>query len=371
MNHLKEVSVFPFVNPRQVSVREFIQYWSSALHDEVQWTVANSSRQNELQDAQDLNIPIETVKSLQKEINPNHFCSSIEEDKLDAVNSISSLNLETLKNLNEHNERMLMSSTYRMFQTAKYRHTKLERPTKTATMPTTKNRPPLAVLTVQIFKPITAKPQQKTKPLLDREIQVLSNQPLTVLRDAFVCISDILSNTDLSENPDEPLPSFTKHEKMGFFFINNVFYYDARCENATYSKEIIKWAAERNIGRFTEASMEQSKFEDLTFHLGLPYLYMHANNCEHLLTFTDIQFLASTEKLACGYPKYTAVESIQKVKCEMCFLSFSKWIVLNNRRLPGTLFYFCHSCFKFFNYDKEGQKRGSFQAYPIVFNLER
>ncbi|KAH9394527.1 small nuclear RNA activating complex, polypeptide 3 [Tyrophagus putrescentiae] len=301
MNHLKEVSVFPFVNPRQVSVREFIQHWSSALHDEVQWTVANSSRQNELQDAQDLNIPIETVKSLQKEINPNHFCSSIEEDKLDAVNSISSLNLETLKNLNEHNERMLMS----------------------------------------------------------------------ILRDAFVCISDILSNTDLSENPDEPLPSFTKHEKMGFFFINNVFYYDARCENATYSKEIIKWAAERNIGRFTEASMEQSKFEDLTFHLGLPYLYMHANNCEHLLTFTDIQFLASTEKLACGYPKYTAVESIQKVKCEMCFLSFSKWIVLNNRRLPGTLFYFCHSCFKFFNYDKEGQKRGSFQAYPIVFNLER
>lgn len=370
MDHLKNVSAFPFVNPRKVSVREFIQHWSEALQDETEWT-GNCSKHFEQQDAQDLNISLEMVKSLEKDIHPNNFCSSIDEDKLRVEKLTSTIELETLKKLKEHNERWLMNSTYRMFQSQKYRHERLDRPTKTASMLTNKNRPPLAILTVQICKPAVPKPQQKIKLLLDREVQVLSNQPLTALRDAFVCIADILSSTDFSENPDEPLPSFTSHDKMGFFFINNTFYYDSRCENANFSKEIIKWAAERNIGKFTEASMEKTSLEDLTFHLGFPYLYMHANNCEHLLTFTDIQFLAPNVQLTCSYPKYTAVESMQKVKCQMCSLSFSKWIVLNNRRLPETHFYFCHNCFKSFNYDGEGKKRGSFQAYPFLFDLDR
>ena len=39
------------------------------------------------------------------------------------------------------------------------------------------------------------------------------------------------------------------------------------------------------------------------------------------------------------------------------------WITLNNSRVPHNPCYFCHSCFKSYNY-KDGVKIGSFQAFP-------
>lgn len=371
MDHLKNVSQFPFIYQRKVVIREFIKSWGTLLKDDLSLTRCTNVEER---NATDLNIPLQMVKSLQKDLNPDNFCCSIEDDKSLAENlpKASNRELETLKSLSEHNERASSDSTYRMQFAPKYRHDWLNRETSVAEVPPNDHDdPPVAVLTVQIFKP-AIKGQNRTRVNLDRQFEILSSQSLIALRDSFICIADVLSDRDFSLTPQEPLPNFVVHEKPGFFFIDGTFYSDSRCENVSFAKKIVDWAAERNVGQFSEKSMVQSKFEDLSIYLGFPYLYMHGNNCEHLLIFSDIRMLVrGSESSTGGFPRCTALESLQRVKCQMCALCFSKWLVQNNRRLPESPFYFCHNCFMSYNYDAHGKKIGSFQAYPIYFNLDR
>lgn len=375
MDHLICQDDYPFIYPRHVSVQRFIDSWKDTLAEDL--PLLDSSNRD-LRHALDLNIPAKMVKSLEKDLNPDHFCKLVDEEKMltdEMSNSCASLELETLKEMKVHNERQVSDSTYRMHFTPKYRHDLLDKPTEVSSEPTDgghMSTEPLAVLTVQIFKPAIKSTTSRTKLQLDRQFEVLSNQSLSALRDNFICVSDVLSDQDFSDNPLQPLPKFREHDRLGFFFIEKVFYSDTRCASAYYVERMARWAEERKLGQFSHKSMSDTMLHQLTIQLGFPYLYMHGNNCEHLLVFTDIRlFLGQLQDSIERYPKCTAQESMQKLKCQMCGMYFAKWVVIDNARLPSSPFYFCHTCFMSFNYDQQHKKKGTFQAYPILFNLDR
>ena len=57
-------------------------------------------------------------------------------------------------------------------------------------------------------------------------------------------------------------------------------------------RPILKWARENgheSYPDFQTAKMEDTKFLDLNVQLGVPYLYQHQGNCEHIIIFTDIR----------------------------------------------------------------------------------
>ena len=61
-----------------------------------------------------------------------------------------------------------------------------------------------------------------------------------------------------------------------------------------YCRPILKWAREQNHEShrdFRTAKMEDTKFLDLNVQLGVPYLYQHQGNCEHIIIFTDIRWV--------------------------------------------------------------------------------
>ena len=122
MDHLTNLLPYPFICARKVSVSDFIESWKESLDEEL--SLAACTNHNE-RNASDLNIPVQMVKSLQKDLHPDSFCSSIEDEKLLAENLPSvaaTLKLETLKQLCEYNEAVLNDSHCRLLNSCKYRH---------------------------------------------------------------------------------------------------------------------------------------------------------------------------------------------------------------------------------------------------------
>jgi hypothetical protein len=97
----------------------------------------------------------------------------------------------------------------------------------------------IALITIQIFLPICDLNSSEMRRMFSvKEFVVLSNQFLTSLRDAFRCVSDIISPMDCSHKPDiHASLNQADHYTSGFMYINEVFYNDMRlAANFDYSE---------------------------------------------------------------------------------------------------------------------------------------
>ncbi|KPM07598.1 snRNA-activating complex subunit-like protein [Sarcoptes scabiei] len=348
-----------FISKEKFSIKDFIAEWNNELSEEISWA------ENKEFDAQvyadSLNVTKEFIKSIQRNLNIEKFVDKIEindlamdksqsdENQIDPISSSSSSSSASKKN----NHESLNRSASRVFgarhsrECDKHDHDK-----------------PLALLTVQIFKP-DVRIKNRNKLNLDREFQLLSCQSLSILRDSYYCLMDLIHRSDYSQNPFYPTPKQDHHEKIGFFLIDQTFYYDDRNELESFDL-ICDWAT-KNMPNCSKRSMTETKFEDLVIQLGYPYLYMHRGNCEHLIVFTDCRlFIPKIEDNIFDYPKLTKTEKVSSIRCQMCRIYFAKWLCLNNKRLPMSPFYFCHNCFITFNYDRDRNKIGAFRAFPIL-----
>lgn len=238
----------------------------------------------------------------------------------------------------------------------------------------------VAIVVVQIW----LQPKKYEKVKLEKEILFRSDQCLTDLRDQFKCQRDFGVPMDLSENPDLQSERIFRGElfKSGSFLIENTFYNDLRDPNSIdLSMPIVRWAEEdvtvvengrnikvsRGIGPFSRQRMASTRFEDLDFRLGCPYLYLHQGDCEHLFTFSDIRYLSSRMSMdRVDFPFVTATSIGSKddnLRCYMCRNRPPHWYTRGNSRLPLDPFFFCENCFYSFNYDEFKRKIGQFQAF--------
>ena len=83
--------------------------------------------------------------------------------------------------------------------------------------------------------------------------------------------------------------SFQEVYKGGFIYINGAFYVDFGDGALDISENIINWTA-KHPDKFPNVSKHDIcgvKIRDVKFELGVPYLYMHLGECEHILSFDD------------------------------------------------------------------------------------
>lgn len=236
-----------------------------------------------------------------------------------------------------------------------------------------------------------AQPHRSLKVRLEKEVLFRADQCLTELRDQFKCPRDYAVPMDLGDNPEQAERIFRGELfKSGTFLIGDTFYNDMRDpNNKDLSTNIVEWAARqilirgehgenarigRGIGPFKRVKMEESKFEDLEFRLGCPYLYLHQGDCEHLFTISDIRYVPNdTNFRQIRFPFVTAVSIGSKadnLRCFMCKNRPPHWYTRNNARLPVDPCFFCETCFLSFNYDESKKKIGDFQAYLYTSALD-
>lgn len=291
--------------------------------------------------------------------------------------------LETLRRQAEEMRKRNLSTTYRnmVFQTCRYRHYNSSmnvvpgrRKPITAKIEYVPVEHPEVILTVQIYRPEKqqvfhqlAKASRTPTFTVEQQFQVLGSQFLTEVRDLIVCQSDATVAGEFSEDPAAPLNlKCEEFYKSGFFYINGTFYNDMRDRmNKDYSKKILEWSAEAcDVGPFSVAKMEDTRFLDLEIQLGLPYLYMHQGHCEHMLVFSEMRLISSKDSQnLLDYPLIQVVQAKKPVNCMVCLLYTARWITVEDARVPELPYFFCDKCFKAFNYDITGNKIADFKAY--------
>ncbi|XP_051156337.1 snRNA-activating protein complex subunit 3 [Leptopilina boulardi] len=213
---------------------------------------------------------------------------------------------------------------------------------------------------------------QLIKVSLSNMLVILGSQTLADVRDKISCLCDLSIATDVSKKPVlKAGPSAKEVYKSGFFFIEGTFYNDMRGpENKDNSLVIREWATARNIGSFDTALMEETRIDSLKVKFGFPWVYQHQGNCEHLIVFGDARLLNLNDDLAVSsYPRIHRIKPYINRYCMTCGIFSVRWITTDNERLPHDPCFFCESCFKSYNYI-QGEKIGSFSAYPYPFHAE-
>ena len=214
-----------------------------------------------------------------------------------------------------------------------------------------------AIIVVQIFKPTN--PAVKRSPLsLDMEIEVMASQVLQDLRQAIGCPSDMIRAPHLQN----------LSKTSAYFFINDTFYNDSRPTSIDYSEPIIEWSKTQaaGIGDLKAEDMAVTRFADISFRLGYPYLYVHQGDCEHLIVFKDMRVVLSSKISPYDYPKLKPIAKRLQVKCELCCVNVACWTTRDNERTVTDPSFFCEECHRSFNYNSSGEKVGNFTEQEYV-----
>ncbi|KAJ2910382.1 hypothetical protein GGI21_000936, partial [Coemansia aciculifera] len=203
------------------------------------------------------------------------------------------------------------------------------------------------------------------------EYLVLGSQSLTVLRDAFYCISDFLVShrDEVTENSKE------KKTSSSYFFIEKTFYNDMRSPTATdYSRAITEWAndperQEKNpkLRGLQSRLMDGARFLDLSIRLKQPYIFMHQGDCEHVLMFTDLRLLGpKDDQFVESYPKQIFRTRHMRHKCRMCSSYPAQFVTKNDFHSGMSPCYFCEKCYTPFHFGVNDDKLLEHDVFPYA-----
>ncbi|KAJ2082972.1 hypothetical protein H4R24_001166 [Coemansia sp. RSA 988] len=203
------------------------------------------------------------------------------------------------------------------------------------------------------------------------EYLVLGSQNLTVLRDAFYCISDFL----VSHRDEEIENARDRKVSSSYFFIEKTFYNDMRSPTASdYSRVIMEWAndPERqkknpNLRGLQSRLMDGTRFLDLSIRLKQPYTFVHQGDCEHVMVFTDLRLLGpKDDQFIESYPKQVFRTRHMRHKCRMCSAYPAQYVTKNDFHSGMSPCYFCEKCYTPFHFDADGKKLLEHDAFPYA-----
>ncbi|KAM4583695.1 snRNA-activating protein complex subunit 3 [Odontesthes bonariensis] len=223
------------------------------------------------------------------------------------------------------------------------------------------------ILTINIYYPTAFDKFNYIRPHMT--LLMTGTHNLAELRDAICCVSDLQVCGEFSKTPDMAPEFISKdHYKSAFFFLEGVFYNDMRfpeCQDISITT--IEWAKSHNFPSYSQAKMEDTRFEDLTVKVGFPYLYCHQGDCEHLVIITDVRLAHKNDCLDKKlYPLLMHKHRIVTQKCAVCHVFIGRWYTTNDKFAPSDPCLFCDKCFRMLHYDAGGNKLGEFLAYPYV-----
>lgn len=212
--------------------------------------------------------------------------------------------------------------------------------------------------------------QRQANVTASHEIIILGSQPLTMLRDAIQCVTDMgfqMENTDTEEITKQPDPQVKEYYPSAFIYIDGVFYNDMRSPNAIDYSEVIRTWAEKHeeIDTMTTADMHTTLISDLKPRFNYPYVYQHRGECEHALIFKSAHLITKSERInRLEYPYLSRLHPNFSHNCSICATNVATRFIVESERLPLGVTYFCQGCYVSYNYE-DGERIGEFQAYPL------
>lgn len=226
-----------------------------------------------------------------------------------------------------------------------------------------------AVITVRFYEPYKYTPSMKNHPRFHQEYLVLDSHFLTDLRDKFYCHCNQGPFFDISDDPLSATDLESNAANPGFFFIHDTFYNDTRNpSNSDYSLTIRNWYKRVDyIREFKTASMENTKFEDLSIRVGYPCVYQHHGACEHIFCITSVDLIDPTQSLhKSDYPFLNASNRKRSTRCDVCALVDAAYLVTNCAIHVKDPMRVCSDCFFGLHYERDGiTKTCSFNAYRL------
>ncbi|GMT28707.1 hypothetical protein PFISCL1PPCAC_20004, partial [Pristionchus fissidentatus] len=200
------------------------------------------------------------------------------------------------------------------------------------------------------------------------KLHLLGSSTLLDLKNSFQCPSDISFAQDMTTCPPHPAYLAKFQFPNSYFFIHDTFYVDdAVWEGVCTDLSVVvrEWAKDKDfIGEMKIALMSQTRLVDVKARLGMPYLYVHQGQCEHLICFTDLRLWESRDMPQSYYPIKLQEKNFRRVCCIGCKMNTAEWAMIEGDRLPYTPAFVCHGCYEQFNFTKEGHKIGDFKAVP-------
>ncbi|XP_063728217.1 snRNA-activating protein complex subunit 3-like isoform X2 [Symsagittifera roscoffensis] len=232
---------------------------------------------------------------------------------------------------------------------------------------------PEAVLTIVVLRVDSPYPEM-FRCKVSHEIEVLSSQRLSSLRDFFPCSLDHTHFGEFSSriNTYNRAPTYKSKFPSGCFFIEGTFFDDLREPEAIrLSDTIVKWSEERDRGwkglNQCPTSMHLVSFEHLTLQLGKPYLYLHQGTCEHVWMVTSVRLYHPHDMQSYSdYPRVTGVGYFHRRKCLACAQYAASWMLVNDELLPRSPCFLCERCLRELHYDHKGKKIDDFKALHFV-----
>eukprot|EP00826_Nyctotherus_ovalis_P045939 TRINITY_DN5132_c0_g1_i3.p1 TRINITY_DN5132_c0_g1~~TRINITY_DN5132_c0_g1_i3.p1 ORF type:complete len:417 (-),score=84.97 TRINITY_DN5132_c0_g1_i3:115-1365(-) len=107
---------------------------------------------------------------------------------------------------------------------------------------------------------------------------------------------------------------------------------------------------------FAKKSMQNTQWRDLSVRLGVPYLFRHRSECDHVFAVHDIR-RADVEDPGSvkHYPFLVFQSKMKRFLCTVCTTQHAKFICKNDRLAPEKPLYICEQCYKITHFDAKGQ----------------
>ncbi|XP_067930025.1 snRNA-activating protein complex subunit 3-like [Watersipora subatra] len=204
-------------------------------------------------------------------------------------------------------------------------------------------------------------------------LHLLGQNTLADVRDAIKCPKDFEIPGDFSLAPDDARTAENAKKIMpsALFFIGETFYLDTRELKAhDYSKPIIEWLKKKGCTEaFPVKHMHKIKLSDMEIKLGMPYVFIHQGNCEHIIQFTDIRLINNDDcQTPSAYPIQLTAVPPKFTICNSCQTRANKWMVTGSILSPSDPAHYCDVCFKMLHYDTNGTKVCDFKAFRYTEN---
>lgn len=164
------------------------------------------------------------------------------------------------------------------------------------------------------------------------------NANLTELVDSIHCTSDILGNDGMN------MP------KTGAaLYIEGVMYEDRRFGATDYTSSIVFFL--RKHGMDVQVKTVATTFLELSIKFGVPYVYVHKGDCEHLILFTTVYKVYSED---CEM-KVLWRRAPRVIACDVCHMHYAVKFTFGDRVGDRSPFHFCARCYEVAHYAQSGE----------------
>ena len=171
----------------------------------------------------------------------------------------------------------------------------------------------------------------------------------------------------------------TKTRTSSAIYLGDTIYIDTRSPHyVDYSEEITTFldmhagSLNRGLDAISKTGdMSKTRFIDLEVNVGLPYVFIHQGDCEHLIIIEQIRlFHPGDEPRISNYPRQVFRGGPRRVACSICTEKLARWITFNDEEAPSSPCLFCFECFYMLHYSDTAEKLSEFNAYVYLENMD-